>query len=75
MVGKADFRAVIDETASEAERLITVLRAHTGGTVDLSQPAPPVNAKRGANGGASSGAKNWRSKAGRNPHDPARRYD
>jgi DNA topoisomerase-3 len=38
MVGKADFRAVIDEIASEADRLITVLRQHSGGTVDLSQP-------------------------------------
>src|SRR5215467_11747114 len=40
VVGKADFRAVIDEIAGEAERLITVLRQHNGGTVDLSQPAP-----------------------------------
>jgi DNA topoisomerase-3 len=40
MVGKADFRAVIDEIAGEADRLIMVLRHHSGGTVDLSQPAP-----------------------------------
>ena len=40
MVGKADFRAVIDEIAGEADRLITVLRQHNGATVDLSQPAP-----------------------------------
>jgi DNA topoisomerase III len=46
MVGKADFRAVIDEIAGEADRLITVLRQHNGGTVDLSQPAP-VRSKRG----------------------------
>ena len=39
VVGKADFRAVIDEIAGEADRLITVLRQHNGGTVDLSQPA------------------------------------
>jgi DNA topoisomerase III len=40
VVGKADFRAVIDEIAGEADRLIAVLRQHNGGTVDLSQPAP-----------------------------------
>jgi DNA topoisomerase III len=40
-VGKADFRAVIDEIAGEADRLIGVLRQHSGGTVDLSQPASP----------------------------------
>ena len=38
VVGKADFLAVIDEIAGEAERLISVLRQHTGGTVNLSQP-------------------------------------
>jgi DNA topoisomerase-3 len=40
VVGKADFRAVIDEIAGEADRLITVLRQHSGATVDLSQSAP-----------------------------------
>ena len=40
VLGKVDFRAVIDEIAGEADRLITVLRQHNGGTVDLSQPAP-----------------------------------
>jgi DNA topoisomerase-3 len=40
VVGKADFRAVIDEIAGETDRLITVLRQHNGATVDLSQPAP-----------------------------------
>jgi DNA topoisomerase III len=39
VVGKANFRAVIDEIAREADRLITVLRQHNGSTVDLSQPA------------------------------------
>jgi DNA topoisomerase-3 len=39
MVGKADFRAVIDDIAGEADKLITVLRQHNGGTLDLSQPA------------------------------------
>jgi DNA topoisomerase-3 len=40
VLGKADFRAVIDEIAGEADRLITVLRQHNGGTVDLNHPAP-----------------------------------
>ena len=40
VMGKANFRAVIDEIAGEADRLIRVLRQHNGGTVDLSQPAP-----------------------------------
>ena len=39
MLGKADFCAVIDEIAGEADRLITVLRQHNGASVDLSQPA------------------------------------
>ncbi len=47
VLGKADFRAVIDEIAREAGRIITVLRAHTGGTVDLAQGAPS-SAKRGS---------------------------
>ena len=40
VVGKADFRGVIDEIAGEADRLITVLQQHNGATVNLSQPAP-----------------------------------
>ena len=46
VVGKANFRAVIDEIAGEADRLITVLRQHNGGTVDLNQPAP-IRTRRG----------------------------
>ena len=46
VVGKADFRAVIDEIAGEADRLITVLRQHNGSTVDLSQPVS-VRSRRG----------------------------
>ena len=46
VLGKANFRAVIDEIAGEAERLISVLRQHSGGTVDLNHPAPG-RAKRG----------------------------
>jgi DNA topoisomerase III len=46
VVGKADFRAVIDEIAGEADWLITVLRQHNGGTVDLSQPAA-LRSRRG----------------------------
>jgi DNA topoisomerase len=40
VLGKVGYRAVIDEIAGEADRLITVLRQHNGDTVDLSQPAP-----------------------------------
>ena len=40
VIGKAGFRAVIDEIAREAARVIAVLRQHNGSTVDLSQPAP-----------------------------------
>jgi DNA topoisomerase III len=50
VVGKADFRAVIDEIAGEADRLITVLRRHNGGTVDLSQPAA-LRSRRGRSKG------------------------
>ena len=46
VLGKVGYRAVIDEIAGEADRLITVLRQHNGGTVDLSQPAP-LRPKRG----------------------------
>lgn len=38
VVGKADFRAVIDEIAGEAGRLIRALSQRNGFTVDLSQP-------------------------------------
>src|SRR3954449_5776867 len=46
VVGKADFRAVIDEIADEADRLIAVLKQHNGGTVDLSQPVA-LRSRRG----------------------------
>ena len=36
--GKVQFRAIIDEIACEAARIIDVLRRHTSSTVDLSQP-------------------------------------
>jgi len=42
VVGKAHFRGVIDEIAAEADRLIRILRAHNGTTVDLSQPPPSL---------------------------------
>ena len=38
VMGKADYRAVIDEISNEAERLIRTLRGSQGLTVDLSQP-------------------------------------
>ena len=40
VIGKAGFRAVIDEIAREAARVIAVLRQHNGSTVDLDRPAP-----------------------------------
>src|SRR5215467_13745408 len=40
MVGKADFRVVIDEIAGEGGSVDSVLRRHNGATVDLTQPAP-----------------------------------
>ncbi len=46
VVGRADFRAVIDEIAGEADRVIGILRRHTGQTVDLNQP-PPSSARKG----------------------------
>jgi DNA topoisomerase III len=54
VLGKVDFRAVIDEIAGEADRLITVLRRHSGGTVDLSQPVP----RRTTRGRSNVGRKN-----------------
>jgi DNA topoisomerase-3 len=46
VVGKANYRAVIDEIAAEAEKLIRVLRAHNGTTVDLSQAPPTIRKSR-----------------------------
>ena len=52
VMGKADFRTVIDDIAGEADRLITVLRQHDGATVDLSQPAPLRHQTRAVQDGA-----------------------
>ncbi|MBO0742379.1 MAG: DNA topoisomerase III, partial [Hyphomicrobiaceae bacterium] len=46
VTGRAHFKAVIDEIAAEAGKLIDVLRGHTGALVDLSRPAPTA-ARRG----------------------------
>lgn len=40
VLGKADFRAVIEEIAGEADRVIKVLLRHNGPGVDLIQPPP-----------------------------------
>jgi DNA topoisomerase-3 len=45
VLGKADFRAVIEEIAGEADRVIKVLMRHNGPTVDLSQPPPAKRAR------------------------------
>ena len=42
VVGRADFRAVIDEIATEADRLIGALRLRSGAKLDLGTPAAPV---------------------------------
>ena len=46
VMGRADFRAVIDEIAREADRLIRVLRQRDGITVDLSQPPPSFGGRK-----------------------------
>ena len=46
VVGKADFRAVIDEIAAEAGRVIGILARHTGQRVELKKPAPCRGAAR-----------------------------
>ena len=56
VVGKADFRDVIDEIASEAGRLIAVLRQHTGSTVELGRPVALDTKRRAFNGRRKSGA-------------------
>ena len=38
VMGKADFRAVIDEIATEADRLIGALRLRSGAKLDLGAP-------------------------------------
>ncbi len=53
VLGKANFRAVIDEIAGEAGRLITVLRQHDGIKVDLGKL---TTAKRGGKKSSSSKA-------------------
>src|SRR5262245_60222794 len=40
VTGRAHFKGVIDEIAAEAEKLIDVLRRHTGPSVNLRQPVP-----------------------------------
>jgi DNA topoisomerase III len=52
VMGKADFRAVIDEIADEANKMIMILRAHTGTTVDLQQAAAGGKGKRSTYSGA-----------------------
>ena len=45
VVGKADFRAVIDEIADEADRLIGALRLRSGAKLDLGAPTPTPSVK------------------------------
>ncbi|WP_207459905.1 DNA topoisomerase [Azospirillum sp. SYSU D00513] len=46
VTGRADFRAVIDDIAGEAGRLIGVLQGSRGATVDLGVPAAPFRGAR-----------------------------
>ncbi len=47
VLGKANYRQVIDEIAGEAGKVITILRNHTGAQIDLGQPIKaPLKAKR-----------------------------
>ena len=62
VVGKADFRAVIDEIAGEANKLIGILRGHNGATVDLGERIS-AGFKRGTKRAKGSGVR--RAKAGR----------
>ena len=62
VVGKADFRAVIDEIAAEAGRVIDILSRHSGARVELVQAAPSRGERgRGERGHAKSG-KAWRNR-------------
>ncbi len=61
VTGKADFRAVIDGIAAEADKLISVLRERSGGAVRLQVPAAKAERTRRRPGGplarGASGAK------------------
>jgi DNA topoisomerase III len=62
VLGKADFRAVIDEIAGEADKLIGVLRGHSGATVDLGERIS-AGFKHGAKGAKGTGVRRSRSAA------------
>ncbi|MGI9521377.1 MAG: DNA topoisomerase [Hyphomicrobiaceae bacterium] len=77
VLGKANFLAVIDEIAGEAERLIRVLRHHSGITVDLGKPTSPKSKGRRANSGSKSssdapGAPHVTKPKSRKPHKDKR---
>lgn len=58
VTGRADFRAVIDGIAAEAERLIGTLKGRSGPVIDLGAQAAPVGkAGRRRRAAAGSGAK------------------
>jgi DNA topoisomerase-3 len=52
VTGKAHFRAVIDEIANEAARVIGVLRRHNGPGVDLTEPSSTRRARPETDGEA-----------------------
>jgi DNA topoisomerase III len=75
VLGKARFRAVIDEICAEADKLISVLCQHRGLTVDLSQPPPRRGARRTSmtqvRGEAASSASGRKPRRTRNVPPPA----
>jgi DNA topoisomerase III len=75
VTGRAHFKGVIDEIASEAGKLIDILRRHTGALLDLSQPAPTATRRSRARartkrnsdaaGTDASGSSRWKAKSPR----------
>lgn len=75
VTGKADFRAVIDEIAQEADRLIRTLRGSRGVTVELARPSAASGGKRRrrkANDGRESGGPGATGVTARKPRAPRR---
>ena len=64
VVGKADFRTVIEDIAAEAERLIQVLRRHNGVTVDLARASDSFGGAKGRKRTQTSKVSSGRGRAG-----------
>jgi DNA topoisomerase-3 len=72
VLGKADYRAVIDEIAGEADRLIAVLRRHNGGKVDLGKPASKSRTRSAAKRAPRASDSNGKAKAAKSAARGAR---